>query len=140
MKILVNRCHALGYAVVSPSKVAAPIDTELIGVWRYQRNCLLLQIGIEEQDATCTGRAAKEIRRAARQTRPRALVINAFSQLANPAARCAPDPAQAILADLVARLTARPEDLPVVQLPFGWNKSFRLSVAAGEWEQHLIHL
>ena len=140
MKILAHQCRAFGYAAISPSKAAVAIDPELIGIWRYQRNCLLLQIGIEAHDAQLIARAAKEIRRTARQTRPRILAINAFSQLADPAARCSPDRAQTILAALVARLTQRPEDLPVVQLPFGWNKSFRLSVAAGEWEQHLIHL
>lgn len=140
MKIFSYYCPVLVYAVTTPSKVAIEIDTDLIGAWQDVPRALLLQIGVEDSDHARIAPAAKAVRRIARNTGARHLVINGFAALADPAARPEPSAAHAILTDLAARLTSRPDDLPLRTLPFGWNKTFRLAISAGEWEQRLTHL
>jgi len=141
VKIYSLRCAALAYRVTTPSKVAIDLDTDVIGRWRVFPDCLHLQVAVEAGDNTARLRAAaKAIRRVVRMTTPTCLVVNGFAGFAAPDAHPEPETARAVLADLIDRLTARPDDLPCHVAPFGWNKQFKYAVLDGEWQQRFIHI
>lgn len=140
MKIYALRCVTMSYCVTTPSKVAVDLDTDVIGRWLQFPDSLHLQIAVEQGDAARLSAAAKAIRRVVRMTEPTRLVINGFAGFAAPDARPEHEAARTVLADLVDRLTSRPDDVPCHWAPFGWNKRFNLDVLDGEWKQRFIRI
>lgn len=84
MNIFSQRCRVLEYTVTTASQGAISLDTGHVGSVLSVSDCLFLLVGIEQQDTVVVRRATKEIRRIARKTATAAIVVNGFSQLANP--------------------------------------------------------
>jgi hypothetical protein len=99
-------------------------------------DCLLLQVSVESDDQQSTvACAAKMIRRIARMTQAKQVLINGFAGFANPARRPDPAAAIAVLTALHDRLACA--GLPVYSAPFGWEKSWHMEIHPGEWQQRV---
>lgn len=135
MNILSQRCRTLNYAVTTPSSAAMPLEPDIPGVTHEFGECLLLLIGVERGDSTFARAAAKAIRRIARKTDTTWIVINGFSHLTRPGHECDTTTARTVLARIAEHL--RDHDFAVHMMPFGWNKTWRMEVRDGEWEQRM---
>ncbi|MGF6889576.1 hypothetical protein ABIA39_009041 [Nocardia sp. GAS34] len=138
MKILSQRCATLEYTVTTASSAAVMLDSVNIGELQEFSDCLFLLVGVERSDLGVARRAAKVINRIANKTGAIGIVINGFSQMADPHEHCDGPTAQRVLAVLAELLSARGWD--VHTMPFGWNKQWTAQVLDGEWEQRVTHL
>ena len=138
MIIFSQLCDHLAYAPQTPSKVAVPLPAALVGREHRAEHCLYLQIGVEHDDQRTLSTAIKAIRRIARRTDAKSLVINGFAGLAAPQRAADAEQARLVLAAMAARLENAGWQLVV--MPFGWNKTLTLQVVSGEWAQRVTHL
>ena len=137
MRILSHQCRRFTYSVTSPSLASATAPTNGVEELVFS-NCLLLLVGVEAGDAAVTTKAAKAIARITRKTDASLVVINGFSQMADPRSHCDPVQAQQILHTLAELLHQR--GLDIHQMPFGWNKRWSADVEGGEWQQRVTHI
>ncbi|UOZ06927.1 threonyl-tRNA synthetase editing domain-containing protein [Amycolatopsis sp. WQ 127309] len=139
MQILTLHCTTFTYTPTTPTTPSAALlpDGD-IGTPVALGECLYALVTVQPGDRpTTVSQAARGLRRIARSTRAKKVVVNAFAHLAADLA----DPAttQSLVHRLAERLDESPE-WDVVELPFGWRKHWQLEVSPHEWAERAIHV
>jgi len=131
VKALFLQCSSFSYDCI---RTALPNTLEEGGFTSYS-NCAVVFISVEVEDDTRVARAAKAIRRVARNANTGVLILSGFAHLSDNLASF--DDSQLVLQRLQQALRNN-QEWEVVTTPFGWHKTMSMTALADKWSQRFI--
>lgn len=133
VRILALLCDEFRYTL-ERATIAVSADSGQAGFSEVRKHCLVMMVCVEPGDAEKVSRGLKSLRRAFQGSGASSVVLNAFAHLGSELA--SPDVSEAVISRLADGLAQR--DIPVHVTPFGWYKSFQMSVSATAGAQRFI--